>query len=81
MLKLVRFVLELLSWALILRVLVDFIPAFRAHGFGQLIVDITEPLLRNVRRFTPPIQYGDRMTDVTALISVMVLYIILHLIR
>ncbi len=81
MVMLASAVLDVFFWLLVLRVLADFVPAFRRSAVGQLIFRVTEPALAAIRGLLPPLSSGDTMIDLSPVIAVLVLHFIQNLLR
>ena len=67
----------LLSFAIIARALVSWLPIDRYHPAVQFLDQITEPIIAPLRRFIPPIGMMD-ITPIVALIILQVLQAIVH---
>jgi YggT family protein len=67
----------LLSFAIIARALVSWIPVDRYHPAIQLLDQITEPILAPLRRVIPPVGMMD-ITPIVALILLQVLQVIVN---
>ncbi|MFP7732894.1 YggT family protein [Priestia aryabhattai] len=59
----------LYSWALIIYILMSWVPDVRASKFGQLLGSICEPYLEPFRKIIPPIG----MIDISPLVAIFVL--------
>ena len=67
----------LLSFVIIARALVSWLPIDRYHPAVQFLDQITEPIIAPLRRFIPPIGMMD-ITPIVALIILQVLQAIVH---
>ncbi len=68
----------LLTFAIIARALVSWLPIDRYHPAIQLLDQITEPILAPLRRFVPPIGGMMDITPIVALILLQILQAIVH---
>ncbi len=68
----------LLSFAIIARALVSWLPMDRYHPAIQLLDQITEPILAPLRRVIPPIGGMMDITPIVALIILQILQTIVH---
>ncbi|MCM3769511.1 MULTISPECIES: YggT family protein [Priestia] len=59
----------LYSWALIIYILMSWVPDVRASKFGQLLGSICEPYLEPFRKIIPPIG----MIDISPLVAIFLL--------
>ncbi|MDT0147039.1 YggT family protein [Priestia aryabhattai] len=59
----------LYSWALIIYILMSWVPDVRASKFGQLLGSICEPYLEPFRQIIPPIG----MIDISPLVAIFLL--------
>jgi YggT family protein len=64
-----RQLIGLYSWALIIYILMSWVPDVRASKFGQLLGSICEPYLEPFRKIIPPIG----MIDISPLVAIFVL--------
>ncbi len=58
----------LYSWALIIYILMSWVPDVRASKFGQLLGSICEPYLEPFRKIIPPIG----MIDISPLVAIFI---------
>lgn len=73
---LVSFLLEILSIAIIVRIILSFIdPQFRTP-IGRIVFDLTEPIMDPIRRIVPPIGMID-LSPMVAILLIQVLNILL----
>ncbi|MED0660671.1 YggT family protein [Bacillus smithii] len=61
--------IEIYSWALIIYILMSWLPGARESGFGQFLAKICEPYLEPFRRIVPPIG----MIDFSPIVAFIVL--------
>ncbi|MGP7817587.1 YggT family protein [Niallia sp. 01092] len=57
------------SYALIIYILMSWIPSAKETGFGRILARICEPYLEQFRRFIPPIG----MIDISPIVAIFVL--------
>lgn len=67
-----------LSFAIIARALVSWLPIDRYHPIIQLLDQVTEPILAPLRRFVPPIGGMMDITPIVALIIIQILQALVH---
>ncbi|MBE3568662.1 MAG: YggT family protein [Bacillales bacterium] len=61
--------IEIYSWALIIYILMSWLPGARESSFGQFLAKICEPYLEPFRRIVPPIG----MIDFSPIVAFIVL--------
>lgn len=67
--KLVNLGLQLYSFALIVYILMSWIPGSRQSSIGQVLTRICEPYLEQFRRFIPPLG----MIDISPIVAIILL--------
>lgn len=61
--------IELYSWALIIYILMSWVPSVRESRFGQMLANICEPYLEPFRKIIPPLA----MIDFSPIVAIFVL--------
>lgn len=67
--KLLNFGLQLYSFALIVYILMSWIPGSRQSSIGEVLTRLCEPYLEQFRRFIPPIG----MIDFSPIVAILIL--------
>jgi YggT family protein len=61
--------IEMYSWALIIYILMSWVPNVRESKFGQILANICEPYLEPFRKIIPPVA----MIDFSPIVAIFVL--------
>lgn len=61
--------IEVLTWAIVIRALLSWFPIAKDHALVQVIVQITEPVLGPIRRVVPTLGF----IDITPLLAIFLL--------
>lgn len=61
--------IELYSWALIIYILMSWVPSIKESRFGQILANICEPYLEPFRKIIPPLA----MIDFSPIVAIFVL--------
>lgn len=68
-LQILLYVIQIYSWALIIYILLSWVPGARESTFGDFLARICEPYLEPFRRFIPPIG----VIDISPIVAIIVL--------
>jgi YggT family protein len=68
---------QVLSMAILARVLLSWVPSLQQSGLGRFIYEITEPVLRPIRRVIPPLG----MLDLSPLVAMVVIQVLAQLLQ
>ncbi|MGF9965600.1 YggT family protein [Bacillus rhizoplanae] len=68
-LQILLYVIQIYSWALIIYILLSWVPGARESTFGDVLARICEPYLEPFRRFIPPIG----VIDISPIVAIIVL--------
>lgn len=68
---------QVLSIAILARVLMSWVPSLQQSGFGRFIYEITEPILRPIRRLIPPLG----MLDLSPFIAMVIIQVLAQLLQ
>jgi YggT family protein len=68
-LQILLYMIQIYSWALIIYILLSWLPGARESTFGEFLARICEPYLEPFRRFIPPIG----MIDISPIVAIIVL--------
>lgn len=68
---------QVLSIAILARVLMSWVPSLQQTGFGRFIYEITEPILRPIRRLIPPLG----MLDLSPFIAMVIIQVLAQLLQ
>ena len=68
MYSLVNFLFEILNWAIMIRILLSWIPHDHYHPAIQVLYQITDPILEPFKRLIPPIS-GIDISPILAFIA------------
>jgi YggT family protein len=68
-LQILLYMIQIYSWALIIYILLSWVPGARESTFGEFLARICDPYLEPFRRFIPPIG----MIDISPIVAIIVL--------
>jgi YggT family protein len=86
--SIVFWALQVFLWLMLIRLVVDWVQVFARswtpHGpvlfVLEIVYTITDPPIRFVRRFVPPLRIGSVALDTSFLIVLVVVYVLLSLV-
>lgn len=68
---------QVLSFTILARVLLSWVPSLAQSRLGQLVYEITEPILSPIRRIIPPLG----MIDLSPMIALIAIELLAQLLR
>lgn len=68
---------QVLSMAILARVLLSWVPSLQQSRFGRFVYDITEPILGPIRRLIPPLG----VLDLSPFIAMVVIQVLAQLLQ
>ena len=66
--------LNIYTWVIILRAVMSWVAPVPTHPLGQILVNVTEPVLKPLRRLVPPSALGG--IDVSPILAILAIQVI-----
>lgn len=66
--------LNIYTWVIILRAVMSWVAPVPTHPLGQILINVTEPVLKPLRRLVPPSALGG--IDVSPILAILAIQVI-----